>query len=91
MNQFAKLLDEYKKTLGFTDEALAEKIQVSKMTVYNWRTGKVEQPCSRQKLLQRKKFSRAKTFSSEMCRHIGTHSQTTAKIYKSRWTFTGEI
>ncbi len=51
MNKFAKLLDEYQKTLGFTDEALADQIQVSKMTVYNWRTGKVEHPTSRQKLL----------------------------------------
>ncbi|OAD20993.1 Helix-turn-helix type 3 domain protein [Candidatus Thiomargarita nelsonii] len=52
MNNFAKLLDEYMKTVGLTDEALADKIQVSKMTVYNWRTGKIEQPASRKKLLK---------------------------------------
>jgi transcriptional regulator with XRE-family HTH domain len=49
MNDFAKLLDKY--TVGMTDEALAEKIGTSKVTIYNWRTGKVEQP-SRQKVLK---------------------------------------
>lgn len=44
MNTFAELLDEYMNKAGWADEALADQIGVSKMTVYNWRNGKVQRP-----------------------------------------------
>jgi transcriptional regulator with XRE-family HTH domain len=52
MNQFTELLNNYIKKMGLTDEALAKQMQVSKMTVYNWRTGKIQQPASCQKVLK---------------------------------------
>lgn len=52
MTDFTELLNSYMKKLRLTDEALAEQMQVSKMTVYNWRTGKVQQPASCKKVLK---------------------------------------
>ena len=51
-NNFAKLLDEHEKATGLTDNTLAERISVSKMTIYYWRTGKTKRPLSRDKLLK---------------------------------------
>ena len=50
MNNFTELLNSHMKKLGLTDEVLAEQMQVSKMTIYNWRTGKIQQPASCQKV-----------------------------------------
>ncbi len=52
MNIFAKLLNEYMKTVRLSDKTLADQIQVSPMTVYYWRIGKTKKPASRKKLLQ---------------------------------------
>jgi len=49
MNDFGKLLDKY--IVGMTDETLADRIGTSKVTIYNWRTGKIKRP-SRQKVLK---------------------------------------
>ncbi|MEK8022004.1 MAG: AAA family ATPase [Candidatus Parabeggiatoa sp.] len=51
-NIFAKLFNQYIKQTGLTDEVLAEQLSVSKMTIYNWRTGKIQCPTSRDKLLK---------------------------------------
>jgi transcriptional regulator with XRE-family HTH domain len=51
-NAFAKLLAQYIKQSGLTDEKLAEQLSVSKMTIYNWRVGKIQCPTSRDKLLK---------------------------------------
>ncbi|MDM8558219.1 helix-turn-helix domain-containing protein [Candidatus Parabeggiatoa sp. HSG14] len=51
-NTFAKLFDEYLNKAGLTDEVLAEQLSVSKMTIYNWRVGKIQRPISRDKLLK---------------------------------------
>lgn len=50
-NNFAELLDAGMKKVGLTDEELAVHISVSKMTIYNWRTGKIKHPNSRDKVL----------------------------------------
>jgi transcriptional regulator with XRE-family HTH domain len=52
MKDFAQWLDECMKIVGLTNEALASKIRVSKMTIYNWRSGKIQHPSSREKLLK---------------------------------------
>ncbi|MDM8558870.1 helix-turn-helix domain-containing protein [Candidatus Parabeggiatoa sp. HSG14] len=51
MDDFAKWLDKEMKKVGMSDEALAEQIGVSKMTVYNWRSGKIKRPSKQDKLL----------------------------------------
>jgi DNA-binding XRE family transcriptional regulator len=51
-NAFAKLFDQYIKQTGLTDEVLASQLSVSKMTIYNWRVGKIQCPTSRDKLLK---------------------------------------
>ncbi|HEW97930.1 MAG: hypothetical protein DRR16_06970 [Candidatus Parabeggiatoa sp. nov. 3] len=51
-NAFAKLLGKYIKQTGLTDEVLASQLSVSKMTIYNWRVGKIQCPTSRDKLLK---------------------------------------
>ncbi|RKZ71063.1 MAG: hypothetical protein DRR19_32850 [Candidatus Parabeggiatoa sp. nov. 1] len=48
MKEFKDLLNEYMQCEGFNDESLAKalslvkELRVSKTTIYNWRTGKVE-------------------------------------------------
>ncbi len=41
---FAEQLDGYMKKAGLTDETLAGQMLMSKMTVYNWHTGKITSP-----------------------------------------------
>jgi transcriptional regulator with XRE-family HTH domain len=42
--EFAPLLYEYMKLADLTDETLAEQINVTDMTIRNWRTGKIKHP-----------------------------------------------
>ncbi|HID98851.1 MAG TPA: helix-turn-helix domain-containing protein [Thiotrichaceae bacterium] len=43
-NDFAERLDGYMKKAGLSDETLAEQMRMSKMAIYNWRTGKTISP-----------------------------------------------